>query len=72
MTAPFSATDVVRWTQGRLASGNPSTLFSGAVIDSRLVSDGHLFTAIVGPHHDAHRFLPQVLEAAALQPEDVL
>ena len=65
MTAPFSARDVVRWTQGRLASGNPSTLFSGAVIDSRLVSDGDLFIAIVGPNHDAHRFLPQVLESGA-------
>ena len=65
MTSPFSAEDVLRWTQGRLASGNPSTLFSGAVIDSRLVSDGQLFTAIIGPNHDAHRFVPQVLEAGA-------
>ena len=65
MTAPFSARDVLRWTRGRLASGEPSTLFTGAGIDSRLVSEGHLFTAIVGPNHDAHRFLPQVLEAGA-------
>ena len=65
MTAPFSAKDVLRWTQGRLASGKPSTLFNAAVIDSRLVSEGHLFIAIVGPNHDAHRFLPQVLEASA-------
>jgi len=32
---------------------------------SRRVSDGHLFTAIVGPNHDAHRFIPQVVEAGA-------
>jgi UDP-N-acetylmuramoyl-tripeptide--D-alanyl-D-alanine ligase len=65
MTAPFSANDVVRWTGGNLVAGNPQTLFTAAVIDSRQVSDGHLFTAIEGPHHDAHRFVPQVLAAGA-------
>ena len=65
MTAPFTAGDVARWTGGRLVAGSPTTPFTGAVIDSRRVSDGHLFTAIVGPNHDAHRFIPQVVEAGA-------
>jgi len=65
MTAPFTAGDVTRWTGGRLVAGNPATPFTGAVIDSRQVTDGHLFTAIVGPNHDAHRFIPQVIETGA-------
>lgn len=65
MSAPFTAGDVVRWTGGRLVAGSTTTPFTGAVIDSREVSDGHLFTAIVGPNHDAHRFVPQALEAGA-------
>ena len=65
MTAPFTAGDVARWTGGRLLAGSPTTPFTGAVIDSRQVSDGHLFIAILGPNHDAHRFVPQVIEAGA-------
>ena len=65
MTAPFTAGDVARWTGGQLVAGSPTTPFTGAVIDSRQVTDGNLFTAIVGPNHDAHRFIPQVVEAGA-------
>ena len=45
MTAPFTAGDVARWTGGQLVAGSPTTPFTGAVIDSRQVTDGNLFTA---------------------------
>lgn len=65
MSAPFTAGDVVRWTGGRLLAGAATTTFTGVVIDSRQASDGDLFVAIVGPNHDAHRFLDDVMAAGA-------
>lgn len=39
---------------------------TGWSIDSRAVNPGDLFFALKGPNHDAHRFVPQVLEAGAV------
>ena len=68
MSVPFRVADCVGWTNGELLQGPDDTLLSGVAIDSRRVSTGQLFVAIVGPNHDAHRFIPQALEqkAAAL------
>ncbi len=63
MSVPFDARDVVGWTGGRLLAGQADTRFRGVGIDSRQVGPGDLFVAIVGPNHDAHRFVPQVAEA---------
>lgn len=63
MSVPFDARDVVRWTGGRLLAGQADTRFRGVGIDSRRVGPGDLFVAIVGPNHDAHRFVGQVAEA---------
>ena len=58
MSVPFQVIDCVRWTRGRLLQGPGDAVLSRVGIDSRGVSAGSLFVAIVGPNHDAHRFIP--------------
>ncbi len=65
MSEAFGVDDLLHWTGGRLRSGSERTRFEGVVIDSRRAGPGDLFVAIVGPNHDAHRFVPQVAEAGA-------
>lgn len=50
------------WTGGRLLAGAADRIARGTRIDSREVGAGELFVAIVGPNHDAHRFVAEVLE----------
>jgi UDP-N-acetylmuramoyl-tripeptide--D-alanyl-D-alanine ligase len=68
MSVPFQVSDCVRWTNGDRIKGPDDTRLSGVAIDSRRIAAGQLFVAIVGPNHDAHRFIPQAIEqnAAAL------
>ncbi len=72
MSAPFRAEDAVRWTGGRLLAGDADSVFHGVSSDTRDALAGRLFVAIVGPSHDAHRYLKQALEqgAAGLLVED--
>lgn len=65
MSEPFLASDVARFTGGVLVQGNPATEITNVAIDSRTVVAGTLFVAIVGPNHDAHRFLLDVARAGA-------
>ncbi len=65
MSAPASVGSLLEWTGGQLIRGPRDRSFTGTVIDSREVSPGDLFVAIVGPNHDAHRFVDAVLEAGA-------
>ena len=65
MSLPATAAQLCDWTGGRLLRGEPTARFSGSKIDSREVEAGDLFVAIVGPNHDAHRFLPDVLAGGA-------
>jgi len=65
MSVPFSARDAVAWTRGNLLCGRSEARFAGASIDSRAVAPGQIFVAIVGPKHDAHRFLSQAASAGA-------
>ncbi len=65
MSAPASVASLLEWTGGRLIRGPRDQSFTGTVIDSREVSPGDLFVAIVGPNHDAHRFVDAVIEAGA-------
>jgi UDP-N-acetylmuramoyl-tripeptide--D-alanyl-D-alanine ligase len=65
MSVPFSARNAADWTRGSLLRGNPEARFAGASIDSRAIAPGQLFAAIVGPNHDAHRFLSQAAAAGA-------
>lgn len=57
MSAPASVEDLCAWTNGDLVRGQNEQSFTGTKIDSREVGAGDLFVAIVGPNHDAHRFL---------------
>ena len=54
-----------RWTGGTKLRGRDDQAFTGTVIDSRAVTPGDLFVAIVGPNHDAHGFVAEVLAAGA-------
>jgi UDP-N-acetylmuramoyl-tripeptide--D-alanyl-D-alanine ligase len=61
MIVAASAGAICEWTGGSLLAGAPDALARGTRIDSREVAAGELFVAIVGPNHDAHRFVPEVL-----------
>ncbi|MEZ4280088.1 MAG: UDP-N-acetylmuramoyl-tripeptide--D-alanyl-D-alanine ligase [Myxococcota bacterium] len=52
---------ICEWTGGSLLAGRADRLARGTAIDSRAVGPEELFVAIVGPNHDAHRFVPEVL-----------
>jgi UDP-N-acetylmuramoyl-tripeptide--D-alanyl-D-alanine ligase len=65
MSTRYTADDVVTWCSGTLLSGSPEASLSGLSIDSRSVSSGQLFAAIVGPHHDAHEYLAQAIDSGA-------
>jgi UDP-N-acetylmuramoyl-tripeptide--D-alanyl-D-alanine ligase len=65
VSVPFSARDAADWTGGELLRGSSDAVLSGACIDTRRVSSGDLFIAIVGPTHDAHRFLEDALKGGA-------
>jgi UDP-N-acetylmuramoyl-tripeptide--D-alanyl-D-alanine ligase len=56
---------VCDWTRGSLLRGRPDQIFSSTVIDSREAGEGDLFVAIVGPNHDGHRFVGEVLAKGA-------
>lgn len=61
MIAATSAQQICGWTGGRLLAGRPDQVARGTRIDSREIAPGELFVAIVGPNHDAHRFVPELL-----------
>ena len=65
MSLPASVEQLCAWTGGSLLRGRPDQTFSGTKIDSREVGARELFVAIVGPNHDAHQFLGNVLLAGA-------
>lgn len=65
MSAAASVDDLCTWTNGQLVRGRGDQVFTGTKIDSREVAAGDLFVAIVGPNHDAHRFLGDVLAGGA-------
>lgn len=65
MSVAASVSQLCAWTGGHALHGGPDQTFSGTKIDSREVEAGDLFVAIVGPNHDAHRFVPDVLAAGA-------
>lgn len=65
MSFAVTAEQLCKWTQGELLRGRPDQTFSGTLIDSRQVGSEDLFVAIVGPNHDAHAFVSDVLLAGA-------
>jgi len=65
MSAPTTVADLCEWTGGGLEAGRADQSFDSTVIDSREAGPGSLFVAIVGPNHDAHRFVNDVLSQGA-------
>jgi UDP-N-acetylmuramoyl-tripeptide--D-alanyl-D-alanine ligase len=65
MTARIGVEQVLRWTGGRLRSGNPGQTCEGVSIDTRTLAAGELFVAIRGPNHDGHRFLAEAVARGA-------
>lgn len=60
-----SVAALCEWTGGTLERGRSDQSFDATVIDSRQAAPGKLFVAIVGPNHDAHRFVDEVLAKGA-------
>ncbi|MEM9175943.1 MAG: UDP-N-acetylmuramoyl-tripeptide--D-alanyl-D-alanine ligase [Myxococcota bacterium] len=60
-----SVDDLCAWANGQIVRGRGEQIFGGTKIDSREIVTGDLFVAIVGPNHDAHRFLGDVLAGGA-------
>lgn len=50
-------------TKGQQLFGSPETVVKKVCTDSRKAEAGDLFFALIGDNHDAHKYLPQVLEA---------
>ena len=57
--------DIIKAVSGTLLWGEDTTEISQVVIDSRQAKKGCLFVPIIGGRVDAHRFIPDVLEAGA-------
>lgn len=57
--------DIIKAVSGTLLWGEDTTEISQVVIDSRQAKKGCLFVPIIGERVDAHRFIPDVLEAGA-------
>ncbi|HLT29082.1 MAG TPA: UDP-N-acetylmuramoyl-tripeptide--D-alanyl-D-alanine ligase [Myxococcaceae bacterium] len=60
MTAHFTVAEVLDATGGRLVGKAPETPFTGVSTDSRSLTSGQLFVALVGERFDAHAFLDGV------------
>jgi UDP-N-acetylmuramoyl-tripeptide--D-alanyl-D-alanine ligase len=59
---PWTLSEILKATGGELLCGNKQRGFEKVSIDSRNISPGDLFVAIVGDVHDGHRFANDVIE----------
>lgn len=57
--------DIVKAVGGKLVWGDENATVTNVSTDSREVKTGTLFVPIIGECVDAHRFIPDVLEAGA-------
>ena len=63
---PWTVSDVLKATNGRVLSGDESVRFEGVCTDSRTVRTGDLFVAIPGEKFDGHDFLGEAFKKGAL------
>jgi UDP-N-acetylmuramoyl-tripeptide--D-alanyl-D-alanine ligase len=59
---PWTLSEILKATGGELLCGDKPREFEKVSIDSRNISPGDLFVAIVGEVHDGHRFANDVVE----------
>jgi UDP-N-acetylmuramoyl-tripeptide--D-alanyl-D-alanine ligase len=74
VSGTLKVVDVLAATGGRLVTGRPERALGGVSIDSRTLTEGELFVAIVGPRADGHDFIGDAAQrgaAAALVSDDV-
>ena len=63
--ARVSLAEATRGTEGVLLRGDPEATVGSYSIDTRTLKPGDLFFALVGPNHDAHRFVPEAIRNGA-------
>jgi UDP-N-acetylmuramoyl-tripeptide--D-alanyl-D-alanine ligase len=59
---PWTTAEILEATAGELVGGDLQRAFSKVFIDSRMTADDGVFVAIAGEIHDAHTFLPEVVD----------
>ena len=59
---PWTTAEILEATAGELVCGDLQRAFSKVFIDSRMTADDGVFVAIAGENHDAHKFLPEVVD----------
>ena len=57
----WTTENLLKATRGKLLCGNLGHLFTGVSIDSRSISTGDIFVAIIGEVHDGHAFLEDIV-----------
>ena len=60
-TIPWTTTDIIKATKGKLLYGEADHNFSGISIDSRSITVNDIFVAIQGQVHDGHNFTEDVI-----------
>ncbi|NNF99525.1 MAG: UDP-N-acetylmuramoyl-tripeptide--D-alanyl-D-alanine ligase [Desulfobacteraceae bacterium] len=58
----WSTKDLLQATGGELLYGTGTADFTGIGIDSRTISTGELYVAVIGEVHDGHRFAADVVQ----------
>ena len=56
---------IARWTEGRLAAGEPSATVTTVCTDSRALKAGDLFVALRGENFDGHTFVAEASKRGA-------
>jgi UDP-N-acetylmuramoyl-tripeptide--D-alanyl-D-alanine ligase len=64
-STPWTVSDAMQATGGRLLLGTEGTQFQAISIDSRTTKAGDLFVAIAGPKNDGHDFLQEAFDRGA-------
>lgn len=62
---PIGISEILKAVDGTLLWGDENGVVTNVVTDSRKAGKGSLFVPIVGERVDAHRFIPQVMQAGA-------
>ena len=57
--------DLLEWTGGTLVAGSSEALITGVVTDSRIVTKGDCFVALVGERFDGHDFIDSACRSGA-------